>query len=34
VERIENGSQGEVLHVTPAGEALIEFDVTGRQRTL
>ncbi len=33
-ERIENGSQGEVLHVTPAGEALIEFDVTGRQRTL
>jgi len=34
VERIENGSQGEVLQVTPAGEALIEFDVTGRQRTL
>jgi ATP-dependent exoDNAse (exonuclease V) alpha subunit len=33
-ERIENGSQGEVLQVTPAGEALIEFDVTGRQRTL
>jgi conjugative relaxase-like TrwC/TraI family protein len=33
-ERIENGSQGEVLHVTPAGEALIEFNVTGRQRTL
>ena len=33
-ERIENGSQGEVLDVTPAGEALIEFDVTGRQRTL
>ena len=33
-ERIENGSQGEVLHVTPAGEALIEFDITGRQRTL
>jgi conjugative relaxase-like TrwC/TraI family protein len=33
-ERIENGSQGEVLHITPAGEALIEFDVTGRQRTL
>jgi conjugative relaxase-like TrwC/TraI family protein len=33
-ERIENGSQGEVLNVTPAGEALIEFDVTGRQRTL
>jgi len=34
VERIENGSQGEVLKITPAGEALIEFDVTGRQRTL
>jgi conjugative relaxase-like TrwC/TraI family protein len=33
-ERIENGSQGEVLDITPAGEALIEFDVTGRQRTL
>jgi conjugative relaxase-like TrwC/TraI family protein len=34
VERIENGSQGEVLDVTPAGEVLIEFDVTGRQRAL
>jgi hypothetical protein len=34
VERIENGSQGEVLHTTPTGEALIEFDVTGRRRTL
>ena len=33
-ERIENGSQGEVLQVTPDGEALIEFDITGRQRTL
>jgi conjugative relaxase-like TrwC/TraI family protein len=33
-ERIENGSQGEVLDITPAGEALIEFDITGRQRTL
>jgi ATP-dependent exoDNAse (exonuclease V) alpha subunit len=33
-ERIENGSRGEVLDVTPAGEVLIEFDVTGRQRTL
>ena len=33
-ERIENGSQGEVLHITPAGEALIEFDITGRRRTL
>ena len=27
-------SQGEVLDITPAGEALIEFNVTGRQRTL
>jgi conjugative relaxase-like TrwC/TraI family protein len=34
VERIENGSRGEVLNITPAGEVLIEFDVTGRQRTL
>ena len=34
VERIENGSRGEVLDVTPAGKVLIEFDVTGRQRTL
>jgi ATP-dependent exoDNAse (exonuclease V) alpha subunit len=34
VERIENGSRGEVLDVTPAGEVLIEFDVTGRKRTL
>ncbi len=34
VERIENGSRGEILDVTPAGEVLIEFDVTGRQRTL
>ena len=33
-ERIENGSRGEVLDITPAGEVLIEFDVTGRQRTL
>ena len=33
-ERIENGSHGEVLDVTPGGEALIEFDITGRQRTL
>jgi ATP-dependent exoDNAse (exonuclease V) alpha subunit len=33
-ERIENGSQGEVLDVTPAGDALIEFDLNGRQRTL
>jgi conjugative relaxase-like TrwC/TraI family protein len=34
VERIENGSRGEVLDVTGAGEVLVEFDVTGRQRTL
>ncbi len=34
IERIENGSRGEVLDITPAGEVLIEFDVTGRQRTL
>jgi len=33
-ERIENGSQGEVLDITPTGEALIEFDITGRRRTL
>jgi conjugative relaxase-like TrwC/TraI family protein len=33
-ERIEKGSQGEVLDVTPAGEVLVEFDVTGRQATL
>jgi conjugative relaxase-like TrwC/TraI family protein len=33
-ERIENGSRGEVLDITPAGEVLIEFDITGRQRTL
>ncbi len=33
-ERIENGSRGEILQITPAGEVLIEFDVTGRQRTL
>jgi conjugative relaxase-like TrwC/TraI family protein len=34
VERIENGSRGEVLDITPAGEVLIEFDVTGRERTI
>jgi ATP-dependent exoDNAse (exonuclease V) alpha subunit len=33
-ERIENGSRGEVLNITPAGEVLIKFDVTGRERTL
>ena len=31
--RIENGSRGEVLDITPAGEVLVEFDVTGRRRT-
>jgi conjugative relaxase-like TrwC/TraI family protein len=33
-ERIENGSRGQVLDITPAGEALIEFDLAGEQRTL
>ena len=33
VERIENGSRGEVLDITQAGEVLVEFDVTGRKRT-
>jgi conjugative relaxase-like TrwC/TraI family protein/excisionase family DNA binding protein len=33
-QRIENGSRGEVLDITPAGEALIEFDLTGQRRTL
>ncbi len=32
--RIENGSRGVVLEVTPDGEAHIEFDVTGQQRVL
>jgi conjugative relaxase-like TrwC/TraI family protein len=32
--RIENGSQGDVLNVTPAGEVQIRFDITGRTRTL
>jgi conjugative relaxase-like TrwC/TraI family protein len=30
--RIENGSRGRVLDVTPDGGALIQFDVTGRTR--
>lgn len=34
VERIENGSRGEILNITPTGEVLVEFDVTGRKRTL
>jgi conjugative relaxase-like TrwC/TraI family protein len=33
-ERIENGARGEVLDVTDTGEVLIQFDVTGRSRTL
>ena len=33
-ERIENGSRGEVLDITPNGEVLVEFDITGRKRTL
>jgi hypothetical protein len=32
--RVENGSQGEVLHIHPDGRVLIEFDVTRRQQTL
>jgi hypothetical protein len=34
VERIENGSRGEVLYIGESGDVLIEFDVTGRRRTL
>jgi conjugative relaxase-like TrwC/TraI family protein len=33
-QRIENGSRGQVIEITPAGEALIEFDLTGQRRTL
>ncbi len=33
-ERVENGSQGQIIHMTPAGEITIQFDVTGRKRTL
>jgi conjugative relaxase-like TrwC/TraI family protein len=33
-ERIENGSRGQVLDITPEGGVLIEFDITGRTRTL
>ncbi len=33
-ERIENGSRGQVLDITLEGGVLIEFDVTGRTRTL
>jgi conjugative relaxase-like TrwC/TraI family protein len=34
IQRIENGSRGEVLDVTSDGRVLIEFDVTGHKRTL
>jgi ATP-dependent exoDNAse (exonuclease V) alpha subunit len=33
-ERIENGSRGQVLDINPQGGVLVEFDVTGRTRTL
>ena len=33
-DRIENGSRGQVLDITPQGGVLIEFDITGRKRTL
>ncbi len=33
-ERIENGSRGQVLDITPDGGVLVEFDVTARKRTL
>jgi conjugative relaxase-like TrwC/TraI family protein len=34
VERIENGSRGQVLDITPDGEVHVEFDVTGNRRVL
>jgi ATP-dependent exoDNAse (exonuclease V) alpha subunit len=33
-QRVENGSLGEILEIKPSGEVLIDFDVTGQQRTL
>jgi ATP-dependent exoDNAse (exonuclease V) alpha subunit len=33
-QRVENGSQGDVLAVTPDGEVLVEFDATGQRRTI
>jgi conjugative relaxase-like TrwC/TraI family protein len=33
-QRIENGSRGQVLDITPSGEVFIEFDVTRHRRTL
>jgi ATP-dependent exoDNAse (exonuclease V) alpha subunit len=33
-ERIENGNRGQVLDITKEGGVLVEFDITGRKRTL
>ncbi len=33
-ERIENGNRGQVLDITDEGGVFVEFDVTGRTRTL
>jgi conjugative relaxase-like TrwC/TraI family protein len=33
-ERIENGSRGQIIDITPQGGVLVEFDITGRQRTI
>ena len=33
-QRIENGSRGHVLDINPQGGVLIQFDITGRTRTL
>jgi conjugative relaxase-like TrwC/TraI family protein len=33
-QRVENGSQGDVLEVTPEGAVLVEFDVTGQRRAI
>src|SRR4029077_18855729 len=32
VERIENGSRGEILTISETGEGLVEFDLSGRQQ--
>ncbi len=34
VERVENGSRGEILDISQAGEVLVEFDVTARRARL
>lgn len=34
LSRIENGSRGHVVEITPQGEAILEFDITGQRRTL